>query len=285
MKKVILIFLCVIVISVVLPANARADFGPKPSVVIDFSGLDGETYYATLLSSTVSTGPYSTGRDYQEYMGNHEAFLKFSGYGDADGYYFLRFYKDCSETNRFSWTYYPPQKFKILLYFPETDTFIASNEIYERYAFDSYFTAEIEGQGGDLAIQASITLSKSYHYTNEIISLVIRILLTIAVELVVALLFGLRGKKVFRFIAVTNIVTQIALNLALNIINFHMGMLAFIFFYVLLEIAVFAIEAILYAVCLKKEVSKGKLTLYALSANVASFALGMLLAIWMPGIF
>ena len=285
MKKVILIFLCVIVISAVLPANARADSGPKPSVVIDFSGLDSETYYATLLSSTVSTGPYSTGRDYQEYMGNYDAFLKFSEYEDADGYYFLRFYQDCSETNRFSWTYYPPQEFKILLYFPETDTFIASNEIYERYAFDSYFTAEIEGQGNELTASSGITLSKSYNYTNEIISLVIRILLTIAVELVVALLFGLRGKAVFRFIAVTNIVTQIALNLALNIINFHMGILAFIVFYVLLEIAVFAIEAILYAVCLKTQASKRRLVTYALSANAASFALGMLLAIWVPGIF
>jgi len=285
MKKAVLMIIGVIMISVMLPISARADMGPKPSVIIDFNGLDGEVYFATLLSQTKSTGPHSAGNTYQEYMGNYDAFLKFSEYEDVDGYYFLCFYQDCSETSQFSWTYYPPQEFKLLLYFPGTDTFIVSNEIYERYAFDSYFTAEIMGQGDDLSAYASITLLKSYRYTNEIISLVIRILLTIAIELAIALLFDLRGKSVFRFIALTNIATQIALNLALNIINFHMGMLAFIVFYILLEVVVFVIESILYVAYLQKEYSKRKLIVYALSANTASFALGLLLAIWIPGVF
>ena len=285
MRKSALMFLFVILISVMLPMNAQADAGPKPSVVIDFTGLDGEAYYVTLLSSTKSTGPYSAGDTYQEHMGNYDVFLKFSEYEDADGYYFLRFYQECSETNRFSWTYFPPQEFKLLLYFPETDTFIVSNESYGRYAFDSYFTAEIAGQGGNLTAPSEIALSKSYRYTNEIISLVIRILLTIAIELGIALLFDLSGKMVFRFIAFTNIATQIALNLVLNIINFHMGALAFIMFYILLEIAVFAIEAVLYVINLQTQASKPRLIFYALSSNIVSFISGMALALCIPGIF
>ncbi len=92
--------------------------------------------------------------------------------------------------------------------------------------------------------------SKSYDYTWEIISLVARIVLTIALELGIALLFGYREKKVLAFLAVINIVTQITLNVALNIINYNSGALTFTFSYVLLEILVFAIEANPYAALL-----------------------------------
>ena len=280
-----IVILFVIVISLAVPMHVQADVGPKPSVIVDFERLDGEFYFATLLSSVESTGPYSAGNTYQEYMGSHEVFLKFVEYEDSDAYNFLCFYQDCSKTNQFSWTYRPPQKFKILLYFPETDTFIVSNEIYERYAFDSYFTAEIVLHGSNLTAEADIVLSRSYNFQNEIISLIIRILLTIAVEIGIALLFGLRGNTVFRFIVLTNIVTQIALNLTLNLISFYMGTLAFVAFYILLEIAVFIIETILYLVLLKSQASKQRLILYSLSSNIFSFALGVVLALWIPSIF
>ncbi len=44
---------------IMFPNTAKADIGPKPSVVIDFNGLDEKTYYATLLSSEKSTDPFS----------------------------------------------------------------------------------------------------------------------------------------------------------------------------------------------------------------------------------
>jgi hypothetical protein len=284
MKKVLATILCVIAISALFSTNVKADIGPKPSVVIDISGLEGQHYYVTLLSSTESTGPYSASNPYQEYLGNYDMFAKFSQYDDIDGYYFLGFFEDCFETNRFSWTYFPPQKFKLLIYLPETDTFIASY-IMERYAFDSYFKAVVVEHEGDLSAQVSIELSKTYDYKGEVGSLVIRILLTIGIELAIAWFSDLRGKKVFFFIAVTNIITQILLNLALNFVNFHAGMDALIIFYILLEVVVFAFEAILYVKCLDTQVSKQKLVLYALSSNLTSFGFGMLLALWLPSIF
>jgi len=284
MKKILVAILCIISISVMFPTNIKADVGPKPSVVIDISGLEGKPYYATLLSFAETTGPYSANNPYQEYLNNYDMFVKFSEYKDIDGYYFLGFFEDCFETNRFSWTYYPPEKFKLLIYLPETDTFIVS-EIMEKYAFDSYFEAVVVELEGNLSTQVGIKLSQSYDYKGEIASLVIRILLTIGIELAIAWFSGLRGKKVFCFIAITNIVTQILLNLALNFINFHAGMEAFVTFYILLEVVVFAIEAILYVKCLNTQVSKQKLVLYALSSNLTSFGFGMLLAQWLPSIF
>ncbi|PYG88776.1 hypothetical protein LY28_01132 [Ruminiclostridium sufflavum DSM 19573] len=287
MKKTGFLLLCVLTIAVMFSLTAHADMGPKPSVVIDFNGLDGKTYYATLLASEKTTGPYTAlnankgNAHYVEGDEDYEIFLKFAEYHDAEGYSFLQFFKDCTKTHQFSWTYYPPQVFKILLYFPKTDHFIVSDDRYERYAFDSYFTVQIS--------DTSLSAAKSYDYTNETLSLIVRILLTIAVELAIALLFGFQERKQFRFIILVNVITQIALNLALNIINYCAGELAFVVSYVLLEVGVFIAEAILYTWYLKKRNSKEipgwKPGVYALVANAASFALGLGLVYWIPGIF
>lgn len=288
MKKIAIVLLSALIMMLMFPATASADIGPKPSVVIDFKGLDGETYYVTLLSSVQTTGPYSALNNnnrsyahYQEGDDDYDIFLKFVEYNDEDGFYFLQYFKDCTETHQFSWTYYPPQLFKILLYFPETDSFILSDECYERYAFDSYYTAEVSGTG--------ILVEKAYNYSNEILSLVIRILLTIAIELGIALLFGFRKSKLMRFIILVNVITQIALNLALNLINYRSGEMAFIIFYVLLEVAVTITETVLYSWYQNKhndkEIQRGKPGIYALVANATSFALGLGLANWLHGIF
>ena len=286
MKKKILMLVCMLMILSV-PLTAVADMGPKPSVVIDFQGLEGKRYYATLLSKEKSTGPFSavqdTGGEYRRYQeddADYEIFEKFAQYKDTDGFYFLQYFEDCSETQQFSWTYYPPQEFKVLLYFPDTDQFLASGSC-ERYAFDSYFTAEPQ--------DSSLRVIPSYDYTAEAISLFVRVLLTIAVELGIALLFGFREKRVFRFIVIINVVTQLALNVILNVINYHMGMLGFLLFYVLLELVIALVEAVLYAVFLKKrsekKISAWKPWIYALAANTASFIVGLVLAFWIPGMF
>ena len=289
MKRKILTFLICLALVMAMAITASADMGPKPSVRIEFTGIEGEAYYGTLLSKHDSTGPASAWNgdpkyaNYQPGEEGYDIWLKFVEYQDTDGYYFLQEWRDCSDTNQLNWTYHPPTPFKILLYFPETDTFYVS-PVYERYAFDSYFTVDLSAYDTD-----PIMASKSYDYTWEIISLVARIVLTIALEQGIALLFGYREKKVLTFLAVINIVTQVTLNVALNIINYNSGALTFTFSYVLFEIIVFAIEAVAYAAILKKfskkEQKKGRAVGYAFIANAASFAFGLWLAHIIPGIF
>ena len=289
MKHRVFVFLMCLVLLMAMPITASADMGPKPSVRIEFTGIEGETYYGTLLSFRNSTGPASAWDGNPEYAylqpedDDYEIWMKFVEYQDADGYYFLQRFWDCSENNQLNWTYYPPTPFKILLYFPETDTFYVS-PVYERYAFDSYFTVDLSAYDTDL-----IMAHQSYDYTWEIISLIARIILTIALELGIALLFGYREKKGLGFLAVVNILTQVTLNVALNIINYNSGALTFTFSYILFEILVFVIEAIAYTAWLKnftsKELKKGRAVGYAFVANSASFALGLWLAHIIPGIF
>ena len=287
LRKVLSLLICLILV-LNLPVTAKADIGPKPSVRITFTGIKGETYYGTLLSERRSTGPATAWDGYEEYRdwkpeSEKPIWEKFIAYEDTDGYYFLQEWWDCSETNQLNWTYYPPTPFKILLYFPETDTFYVS-DIYERYAFDSYFTVDLSEYA-----TSPITAHQSYDYTWEVISLVARIVLTIALELAIALFFGYREKKVLGFLAIVNVITQVVLNVALNIINYRSGSMGFTFAFICMEILVFAIEAITYKAVLHRYSEKEKVNrrgvTYALVANTASFAIGLWLAHLIPGIF
>ena len=289
MKRKIFVFLMCLVMLVAMPLTASADMGPKPSVQIEFTGIEGQTYYGTLLSLYDSTGPASAWNGNPDYAHYHpgdegyEIWKKFVEYEDSDGYYFLQEWWNCSETNQLNWTYYPPTSFKILLYFPETDTFYVS-PVYERYAFDSYFTVDLSAYDTD-----PIMAHQSYDYTWEIISLIARIVLTIALELGIALIFGYREKKVLGLLAVVNIITQVILNVALNIVNYRSGSMSFAFSYLLYENLVFAIEALTYTLLIEKFSAwyqkKGRAISYAFVANVASFAFGLWLAYTIPGIF
>lgn len=291
--------------AIVLSVTASADMGPKPSVNVDFENLGDEPCYATLLSRT-GTGPSSAWDGIEEHARHNEnenysyvsfgydIWKAFVEYEDPDGFYFLQEAWRIDETKSFAWTYYPPDEFKILLYFPETKTFAVSG-IYERYAFDAYFTVNMEGV--DLSVDYNERLStnarlkayKSYNYRVEIASLAARIVITILIEMAIALIFGYREKKQLLLLAAVNGVTQIILNVLLNVINYHSGQLAFVVFYVLFELIVFAAEAVVYYILLNKIGVKQKpkwlAVIYALAANAASFVGGMLIAEWLPGIF
>lgn len=152
MKKVVsrtMIF--VLILAMLVPQPVKADTGPKPSVIIEFTGApEGLKYYGTLLSESASTGPAwawdgSAGQEEEYatyYGGTYEIWKKMVAYEDSDGYYFLQRIWDCTETQTLDWTYYPPDPFKILLYFPDYDVFAVSG-IYERYAFHSYYTVNL----------------------------------------------------------------------------------------------------------------------------------------------
>lgn len=293
-KRGMLGFLLAMLLCLLAAVPIFADIGPKPSVVIEIRGLEGESYYATLLSETPSTGPWSADGEYYAWMGDQAAFDAFLGYQDPDGFYFLSWMQDCSEDATLRWTYYPPQRFKLLLYFPETGQFLSSREIYERYAFDSYFAATVDGdavlaaQTVDGTIDDVIDMEQSYDFTWEMISLLCRVIITILIEVAVAwLLFGFRKREQLRVICITNVCTQIILNILLNVIHYGCGEMAFVLFYILMELLVVVIEAVIYCKFLRNMEGEKKIhpILCAVVANALSFSAGMLIAVKLPGIF
>ena len=283
MKKIYkwLAYFVVIITCFAMPVTVKADIGPKPSVVIEVTGF--EDYYVTLLSERDSTGPWSHGNEYHDYMGEEWVFEAFENYEDKDGYYFLSFMQDCSENDTFEWTYYPPQRFKVLIYTMDDRQFYCSDEVYERYAFDSYFKVTASENGNVLTAQ------KSYDFSMELVSLAARVVLTIALEMLVAFIHGYRSKKNVKIIGITNICTQVVLNVLLNVINYRSGQMAFVFHYVWMEGVVFALEAGVYAKLLdrtdgEREMAKHPVA-YAVLANAVSLAAGIWIAKMIPGIF
>ena len=304
--KVLTMILCTVMVIMIFPITANADMGPKPSVRITFENLGNEEYWGTLLSSKESTGPSSAwdgneedarhneNPNYSYQTFGYDIWKAFVDYAENDDFYFLQEAWQINETKELAWTYYPPNEFKILLYFPATGEFSVSG-VYERYAFDSYFTVNMDGvklsvdYNEELSSDERINAFKSYNYTVEIVSLVARIIITILIEMAIALLFGFRKKKQLILLIGVNTATQIILNVLLNVINYNSGELAFVIFYILFEIAVFVIEAILYCTIMKKISEQPKknwfYVLYALIANAVSFGAGFIVAQMLPGIF
>ena len=60
-KRRMLLFLICAAVLLSPAAAVSADIGPKPSVQITFTGMEGEEYYGTLLSLYDSTGGCGTG--------------------------------------------------------------------------------------------------------------------------------------------------------------------------------------------------------------------------------
>lgn len=312
----------VAVLAFAQPTTANADIGPKPSINITFKNLSDRLCYATILSKSITTGPYSAyapdeGWDYKD-LGRYDTgyyddddyhnedveriWQTFVDYEDADGYYFLQMWWEIGgDSNQLSWNYYPPYSFKLLLFYPDTGVFVTS-AIYERYAFNSYYTVEMSKVDAgaqldpDFSVGDSPTnpgwgdvtleLKNSYDYFGEIVGLLFRIALTILVELLIALLFRIKGRKPMLTILITNAVTQVALNVALNVLCYLDGWMMIIFLYLPLELGVIFAEAVTYAIVLRKQgVPVWKALLYALTANVVTGALGFGLAYIFPGLF
>ena len=288
------LLLCLI-LTAALPTSASADMGPKPSVRIEFKNLGDEPCWGTLLSEHEASGPAAVwdgteenaytleNNPYSDYLprGIWEAFVE---YEDVDGYHFLQTGWPVSESGEIAWTYYPPSSFKILLYYPETGAF-ASSGIYERYAFDSYYAVDMAG----LSAGGSLEAVRSYDYGREIPSLLARVVITVAIEILVALPFGFRERRQLRTLLVVNLVTQAGLNVLLNIAGYKSGPMAAAAYYALLELAVFAVEALLYRRLLSRA-SGGRRSgwycaAYAFAANLASFLAGLFLLRMLPGIF
>lgn len=297
MKSLYFRIVCVLtVLLALLSIPVSADMGPKASVTVNFEGLGDRVCYATLLSDKKQDGPYcvwdggdENGVNDRNYNGGLEygIWKAFVDYNECDGYYFLQRAWRIDKEKSLTWGYIPPDNFRILLYFPDSGEFAVSSHCI-RYAFHTYYTVDMSNYtagSGKLPSPA-----RSYRYGNEILSLIARIVLTIAIELTIALLFRYKSRRQIKTVLITNAVTQIALNVMLNIVNYHAGWLAFILIYVNAELAVFFIEAVIYAAILPEPADgekprRFKAVLYSLAANTASFAVGLVIAKLIPGIF
>lgn len=321
MKKHLRSLPALLIAVLLLCCVAFADTGPKPSAAFTFTGMPDEDYYVTMLADVDGYGPHriyqegddlpyvlEAGRDDPAYP----AWQKFVDYKDADGYYFLDdLFEQCHGDDEASWHYYPPERFKLLLYFPESDTFLCST-VTERYAFDSVYRLDLGGKSpaeiaaltltdpngdplpsgrDDETAIGEVTLDKSDGTHQQIIGFFGRLGITLVIELALAWGWKYRKGSQLLFIGIVNLITQCLLNVALLYWGAQETSRGFIiFWYVLLELAVTGIEAGVYAFLLphidhKEEAVRHNAAIYAIAANVLSFLGGLALSEVFPFLF
>ena len=272
-----------------LPLWAAADTGPKPSITVTPEGFGEDACYLTLLSQTETTGPWSKQESFaasKDSYGNPEAdeaiWTAFNDYEDADGFYFLGCYGEVTGGQMFCWSYYPPDTFKVLAYFPDSGTF-AVGPVTERKEFSAHYTVSPSETGETLLIE------KARNQEAENKSFVGRLVLTLALELAVAVVFGFRAKRQIITIVCMNLITQVGLNQAIT----HLFPVVSSRWYwpglLVLEVLIFLVEGAVYAKLLprwkKDPAAVCHPWKYALAANVASFGVGLILARLIPGMF
>lgn len=272
-----------------LPLWAAADTGPKPSITVTPEGFGEDACYLTLLSQTETTGPWSKQESFaasKDSYGNPEAdeaiWTAFNDYQDAEGFFFLGCYGEVTGGQMFCWSYYPPDTFKVLAYFPDSGTF-AVGPVTERKEFSARYTVSPSETGETLLIE------KARNQEAENKSFVGRLVLTLALELAVAVVFAFRAKRQIITIVCMNLITQVGLNQAIT----HLFPLVSSRWYwpglLVLEILIFLVEGAVYAKLLPRWKKDPAAVChpwgYALAANVASFGLGLILARLIPGMF
>lgn len=272
-----------------LPLWAAADTGPKPSITVTPEGFGEDACYLTLLSQTETTGPWSKQESFaasKDSYGDPEAdeaiWTAFNDYQDAEGFFFLGCYGEVTGGQVFCWSYYPPDTFKVLAYFPDSGTF-AVGPVTERKEFSARYTVSPSETGETLLIE------KARNQEAENKSFVGRLVLTLALELAVAVVFAFRAKRQIITIVCMNLITQVGLNQAIT----HLFPLVSSRWYwpglLVLEVLIFLVEGAVYAKLLPRWKKDPAAVChpwgYALAANVASFGVGLILAQLIPGMF
>lgn len=283
----------VLILMAALGIYAFADFGPKPSVVVEFENAGDQEYYVTLVAKENRLGsPYSrvTAEDQPE-TDDIAIWNRLVAYEDPDGMVFAGNVQKLTGDGAYVWGYYPPSEFRVVIYFPDTDSFVESSEILEQYAFDSYYQMDFNDlpENWNDAV-AAIPVTRKYNLLWQITAFLLRVAVTVAVECLLAVLFGFKGKRQMLLVLAVNCATQLAMNL-LMLTQGAIGIFAFyVIQYALAELAVILVEGLVYYLALPKLAdpyyAEGKHPIvYAVVGNLASFILGYCLSNWFPMLF
>lgn len=282
LARVLLLSLALLMLCITVFADAAESV---PSVQIEIEGLYGRHCYATLLGPNYTCGPYQAWDEnkarginyYYKFSDYYEAKAAFSAFGafeDPDGYSFYGKVYEITD-GVLTWDF-PPDPFKLALWFPATGKLLVASAA-SCFAVDSRYRVTLTENGLG-------TPEQIREHDVPILSFLFRLLVTLAIELGLAMLFGYGLRPVL----IVNLITQIGLNLLLMRYVQQNGISGqgYTITLALLELAVFGIEAVAYTVLLPptcpEEPGTGRVILYAFLANVLSFIAGLILSLLFP---
>lgn len=266
-----------------------ADSGPKPSLAIRCEGFP-DNAYITVLSTVRDYGPNQAmdeldfeirEDEWYEYAPvEKDVYISFARHAKklkeaGEQLYFWGVVSSCADEYLFG--YWPPEEFRILIWLKDTDEFILSEDLYARQAFRTILRCDYSSGRIQVSDISSADISGK--------GILFRILLTIAVEYAAGLLFMKYTFRSRMTVAAVNVVTQIILNVCLSqaALKFGTGMPAYVMILVLLEMLIILAEYLVYRKVIGKELSAP--LVYSLTANILSFAVGIVLSSLLPALF
>lgn len=275
MKKIGKIFLSICLFFIIflsMPfSKASADIGPKPASYITIKGIEGD--YVAAFASTKRSGPNGFYEDWLE-RGDYLDYHPIMEYNDNEGYKWLQLYMKCNGEEEIQFTYWCPEVYKIIIY--KDNEIYAATKPLEMYAYSTYyeldFSKYVKGNADTIKVR------NSYNYFGEIAFLLLRIVLTLVVEIGLFFLMRLYTKRNLLVVGITNLVTQIILNVMVNIDAFNHGWLSGLLLLFLGEAIVLIVEFIVYQIFIKDK-NRLLIILYPIIANLLSFGLGLLLLV------
>jgi len=195
---------------------------------------------------------------------------------DDDGFAACTFYygPPCvfrqTDEHMYKMTYFnAPTRFKVAIV-TEDDVLIVS-EVIDRKLFQASFTFDLTGV--DLSEDAFDvgTLEEHVPTRGIAVSFLLRVAITIALELGVLALFMYRKKTSYQLVGVVNLISQTLLTIGVLAGYYYFSIFGALAIFMIGEIFVFSFEIIVYALKLKEKGSK-RAVIYALVANALTFA-------------
>ena len=261
-KKLFLIF---IICLIMIPLKAKADIGPKPSIDIKIDNLKTKNYLIDLFVYDKEGKAFSSEKDYNGEGLTKEQITKlyelnYDGWiSESTRWNSYLLFADCAgnkdHSHHFSY-FGTPTKYKIVIINNDTDEIKISDEIV-RKDFNSSITIDYKTMD---------TISKKNN--NAIAKSLIALILTIIVEVLIAHLFK---TGYYKIITITNLITNLCLQIFLLIMANKL-LLAFI----IGEVIVIVCELLIYLYRFK-DLSKFKIALYTLCANIVTIIISILL--------
>ncbi|MBI9009080.1 MAG: hypothetical protein JEZ05_03535 [Tenericutes bacterium] len=297
-KNILIIFLFTL-ISFLSITVVKANSGPPTNVRIEVINYEVDFNFDLLIHKEsslsqeeinealnwIDEGDYSfnySDTEFLIYMASYqdsEGFVSNLLYGDVD-YYYANDYGD--ERGFFAQMYLNvPKEFKVLLYTDEEN--IITSELITMSQFDYRLTLDLTGvdmssNQDNVGVVSGYIGNPWFNFTTWF-NFILRLILTLVIELGVLYLFGYRKKTTYVFITLMNIVSQGVLNIVLISVFYNNPSegYAFIGTFIIGEFFVFILELIIVSIFVKEYRLFRRMS-YSLCANAASLVIGLLLA-------
>ncbi len=280
MKRLLVLFIMLIIISLMFPFVSYADIGPKPSIKLIVLNPPDDEYYLDLLIDYDKRNIYTNIHEVDELDKNMVSILedynedgwrpalvtgtkvplfgKLTGQREGD-----------NMVHNFSYLG-TPDRFKVIIV-EKSGNVTVSKDIIERRAFEStvYFDYATKKLWETSAIPAYI---KQFTMTFAA---------TLIVEGIILVLFRFSLKKNWKLFIGVNLLTQILLTLIVFSAMYFAGSMAAFLIYIPFEIVILVIESKLYKKYLLEHSPRIRIS-YAIVANIVSFIIGqwVILQIW-----